>query len=412
MLLMAYVGLACCRPEIAPDPDAPGRDVEPAQPREVPVPPAAAPPEARPSPARCGLPASLLSRGWPRRLSPTASKLDEMRDAQTISLAVLPDTQYYAACRLPHLKRQSEWIARNAAERNIIAVLQLGDLTDHNTPEQWEFVRDSLRPVTERLPALLATGNHDHGDGGRANRRWTLFQRYFSPAGAPTAKVTSATLEPGNWENAYYRLPLPRVTLGVLVLEWSPRTSTVEWARAIVSKHPEDRIILVTHAYLYHDGTRYDWATKRDAQEWNPHAYGTATHVQDTAHRVLHQASSEDAQDGERLWRELVSRHAGFFLTLNGHVLGDGVARSSSPGEHGNVVHEMLANYQMLEEGGSGYLRLLELLPSGDRLRVETYSPSLDVRATGDDHRFELTITPPLWNASSPQKATFAPNAG
>lgn len=37
----------------------------------------------------------------------------------------------------------------------------------------------------------------------------------------------------------------------------------------------------------------------------------------------------------------------------------------------------MLANYQMLPEGGQGWLRLIELLPDGETIQVKTYSPVL-----------------------------------
>ena len=58
----------------------------------------------------------------------------------------------------------------------------------------------------------------------------------------------------------------------------------------------------------------------------------------------------------------------------------------------------MLVNYQMFDEGGLGYLRLLELGRSGAALRMSTYSPSLEQWATAPDQHFELPIVPPLWH--------------
>ena len=112
--------------------------------------------------------------------------------------------------------------------------------------------------------------------------------------------------------------------------------------------------------------------------------------------------TDEGAYDGQMLWDSLVSRHPGVFLTLNGHVLGDGTGVLSSEGRSGNQVHQVLANYQMLNEGGLGYLRLVELLPDGRTLRMKTYSPSLKRFALAAEHNFELTIAPPLWGESSP----------
>jgi hypothetical protein len=55
-------------------------------------------------------------------------------------------------------------------------------------------------------------------------------------------------------------------------------------------------------------------------------------------------------------------------------------------------VHQILANYQMRELGGEGYLRLLEFQPDGKRVRVKTYSPVLDAWMTGADQQFEFVV--------------------
>lgn len=362
-------------------------------------------PDMGDAPVPCGLPAQLLQRGWPRELSPTQSGVKqvgvESSDAAlpkpAFRVGVIPDTQYYTLCRNQHFATQAKWLATQADQLALKAAIHLGDITESNTAEEWAFAKDALAPLRERVPTFLATGNHDYGDGGTANRRHTLFAEYFAKAPAPTKQAVAETLEPNNLENAYYRIQIPQgelakakgpLTLGVLVLEWSPRGATVEWANRVLTKYPKDRVVFVTHAYLYYDSTRYDWASKGQSQEWNPHAYGDH-----------HAADKEPADvfDGEKLWNALVSKHKGIFLTLNGHVLGDGTGLLTSRGAAGNLVHQVLANYQMLNEGGLGYLRLLEFEPSGKTLRVRTYSPSFDLWATAPDQQFDLTIDPPLW---------------
>lgn len=354
-------------------------------------------PQFTPKPySECGMPRSLLARGWPTQLSPTSAREPAKLVPGSVSIAVLPDTQYYAACNSPHFHRQSQWVARTAAVRNTMGVIQLGDLTEHNTADEWEYVVRSLAPLRGRLPTFLATGNHDYGDDGTSNRRFTLFQNYFSEPDEMTAQALVETLRPNDLENAYYRLRLPKVTLGVLVLEWSPRTRTVQWADEVLSKYANDRVIFVTHAYLYFDGTRYDFANKGQLQEWNPAVYGTGLADPRKA-PGRGNLSSEGVYDGQRLWDELLSKHAGVFLTLSGHVLGDGAGLLTSTADAGNHVHQVLTNFQMLREGGLGYLRLLEFLPDGRTLRMKTYSPSLSTFATAPDQNFQLQIHPPLW---------------
>src|SRR5690606_27906144 len=99
-------------------------------------------------------------------------------------------------------------------------------------------------------------------------------------------------------------------------------------------------------------------------------------------------ASPEGAYDGEMLWQALLKEMPGLFLTINGHVLGDGAGLLTSAGHRGEKVHQMLTNFQMLDEGGLGYLRLIEIAPDGASLRMKTYSPSLNQFATAEDQHF------------------------
>jgi hypothetical protein len=343
----------------------------------------------------CGLPEGMWSRGWPRKLQPTSREEPVAFVPGSTTLAVLPDTQYYVKCGNTHFARQSEYIAQQMQARNIIATISLGDLTEHNTDEEWQFVQKALAPIAQPIPLLLATGNHDHGHNGSADERSSLFTKYFSAPGDKTRAVTAVTMNPNNWENAYYRLPFKTTTLGVLILEWSPRHETVAWAKQTLDAHAEDRVIFVTHAYLYYDGTRYDWASKGDAQEWNPKAYGTAKKDPRGPAEEGNWAE-QGAYDGQMLWEALLQEHPGAFLTLNGHVLGDGAGLLSEATSHGNIVHQVLVNYQMLDEGGLGYLRLIEISPDGTTMTMKTYSPSLGLFATAPDQNFTLEIQPPL----------------
>jgi hypothetical protein len=170
------------------------------------------------------------------------------------------------------------------------------------------------------------------------------------------------------------------------MLEWSPRGQTVAWANQVLVRNAERRVIIATHAYLYHDNTRYDFARRGDSQHWNPLSYATARG----------DGAAEQNHDGELLWNNLVRRHANVFMVLSGHVLADGAGSLSSTGDAGNTVHQVLVNYQMLDEGGFGYLRLLEIHPDGRQLHMKTYSPSLGVFSYALDQDFTLRVDPPL----------------
>jgi hypothetical protein len=335
----------------------------------------------------CNAPTGLAPGGFPNVLAPTSAIDSAPSPAGAITLAMLPDIQYYTKCALSHLAAQARWLAARSASRNIRAAMFTGDLTEHNSPAEWQFVHDQLAAGEWQVPMLLATGNHDHGRNGNARRRGSLLPRFFpQPPGVAQAALAE-TRKSFDIDNAYYRIALPRAMLGVLVLEWAPRTSTVAWANAVLSRYAHDRVIVVTHAYLYDDSTRYDWHGRGGEQKWSPWSFAMAKA----------EVRRDPEQDGEMLWNSLVRRHAGVFLVLCGHVGGTGTGYLASRGDDGNVVHQVLANYQLLDEGGLGYMRLFEIQPDGRSLRMKTYSPSLGLFATGDTQARVMEIEPALW---------------
>jgi hypothetical protein len=311
---------------------------------------------------------------------------------------LLPDTQYYVACQNSHLQNQSAWIAAQRGPRNIVAAISLGDLTDHNTPSEWDFLRTSLAPIASGFPLLLTTGNHDMGDNGTTNHRESLLHTYFDEtwARANTNQTLRAVMTPGRIDNAFYTIELGRARVGVLMLEWSPRRVTVQWANEILTQFRNTRVMIATHAYLYDDATRYDFATRGTEQQWNPLDYKTAQGS----------GAQEGNHDGEMLWNALVRKHPNVFLVVSGHVLRQGAAHLTSVGDGGNTVDQVLANYQMLDEGGLGYLRLLEFLPDGRTLHMKTLSPSLGLFSYASDQDFRIQVAPPLWSAVSAAPTT------
>jgi hypothetical protein len=346
--------------------------------------PSAVVPEAKAP--RCGLPEALKRPEWPTTLAGTRAEELEPAPVGTVALVLLPDTQYYTACRYPHLNNQSNYLVQERERRHLLGAISLGDLTDYNSDGQWEFVRDSLSPVPKQFALMLTTGNHDTGTHGTTDSRESLLSTYFPESWAKESGSLRAVMTSGSIENAFYSLDAGSYRLGVLMLEWSPRKKTVDWANQMVKRYKDHRIIIATHAYLYDDNTRYDYANRNSEQRWNPLEY-----------RSAQDALAEDGNhDGEMLWNNLVRKHPNIFLVVSGHVLGQGTGLLTSFGDAGNVVHQLLTNYQMLDEGGLGYLRLLELYPDGKTIHVKTYSPSLGLYSYAAGQDFRLQVTPPL----------------
>ncbi len=299
------------------------------------------------------------------------------------TLAILPDTQVYAMSYPDLFLDQTRWIAANRDRYNIEYVLHLGDITNNNTSNQWQNAKSALSLLDGVVPYALVPGNHDYGANGGTENRSTQLHAFFPVADCAAWPTFGGVMEPGRLDNSYHLFRAGGVDWLVLALEFGPRDSVVAWAGQIAAKHPARKKILITHAYTYSDDTRYDWAGKGTAQSWNPHGYPTGSALDGT-------------NDGEELWRKLVKVHPGFVLVLSGHVLNDGLGRLSTTNDFGEVVHQMLVNYQMQTQGGEAVLRLIEFLPDGRTVRVKAYSPFSGAHKTDPQNQFVLTLDPPL----------------
>ncbi len=297
------------------------------------------------------------------------------------TLVVLPDTQGYSESYPELFKDQARWIVANKDRYNIKYVLHLGDIVNVNTAVQWTNAQTALFMLDGEVPYALAPGNHDFSSF--VAPRSTLFNDFFPLAKYQAWPTFGGVREPGRLENNYHLFRAGGVDWLVLALEFGPRNGTVAWASQIASNYPAHKKILITHAYLYNDDTRYDWATKGASQTWNPHDYPT-------------QNDPDGTNDGEELWRKLVKIHTNWVMTINGHVLNDGLGRLSSTNDFGQVVHQMLVNYQMQPLRGQARLRLMEFRPDGQTVQIKAYSPYYGDYWTDTQNQFELTLDPSL----------------
>ena len=302
----------------------------------------------------------------------------------SFTVAVLPDTQHYSQKYPDNFHKQTEWIADQVKARRISAVLHLGDITNRSTPEEWTVASAAMSKLDGQVPYFMVVGNHDYSADGRCVDRTTRYNDYFPVDRFRERKNFGGTYdkEPTRMENSYQTLAVGGRKFLVVSLEYGPRNDVIHWANEVVAKHADHEAILITHAYMYYDETRYDWKKYGKNQTWNPHGYAIAANTKD------------DVNDGEELWQKLVSKHENFILTLNGHVLNDGLGRLTSQTKAGRDVHQTLVNFQMKPNGGDGWLRLLEFKPDGRTLDIVDYSPVLNRQNHSKQNKFELKTSP------------------
>lgn len=325
-----------------------------------------------------------LMHRWPGWLCLTlwacGSGVDAGVDAPALTyppwtLVVLPDTQIYTY-RIPEIwAAQARWIAEHGPELGVRMVIHVGDITDGNSPTEWARARAGFDEIEAVTALALVPGNHDYDVSQERVSGLT--------AAWPVAHVTAlpsfgGLYEPDRTDNHYQRLEIAGQTWLVLGLEWGPRHAVLDWAAAVLDREPADHVIIATHAYLYNDDRRYDWARRGERQQWNPHSYVGPIWPEVT--------------DGEELWQRLIADRSNVDLVVSGHVAIDGVGRATSKAADGHLVHEVLQDYQGNAEGGAGDLRLFTFL--GDRIEVRTYSPWLDRYTTNAGNEFELPWHP------------------
>ena len=280
----------------------------------------------------------------------------DLPTAGEFSIAFLPDTQRYSQLFPELFRAQTRWIAENQARYHIRAVLHAGDVVHRNEPEHWANADTAIRLLDDaEVPYLLAIGNHDYDTKADADRLATAFNAVF-----PTSRYTGHAwwqggfFETGHSENAYCLLPGPSRDYLLLNLEFGPRQAVIDWAHDLLAAHAGRRAILLTHSFLYIDGTRVT-----DGHRHNPKGYKLGP----TAH------------DGEDLWAKLVSRHDNLHLVLSGHHVGGHIAYRCDRSQGGTAVHQLFANWQQADNGGNGWMQLLTFAPH--EARVQTFSPTL-----------------------------------
>jgi len=297
------------------------------------------------------------------------------------TIAVLPDTQNYSEKYPETFLAQTQWLIENQASLNIAYVLHLGDVTNRNSPEEWQNADRAMRVLDGKIPYAMVPGNHDYSVRGGCSDRTTLLNDYFPVSRYQQQPTFGGTYdkETDRTENTYHTFTAGGRKFLVLGLEFGPRVDVIRWANDVVASFHDHEAILITHAYMYFDDTRYDWTKFRTMQTWNPHIYPLAK-------------GNDDVNDGQELWDKLISRHDNFFMTLSGHVLGDGLGKLTSNGPSGKNVHQMLVNFQMRPKGGDGWLRLLEFSADQNSIHIRDYSPTRKQLNQSMQNQFSLDL--------------------
>lgn len=284
------------------------------------------------------------------------------------TIVVLPDTQNYSQTYPQIFSAQTQWVANNAASQNIQLVIGEGDIVNVGTSAtQWTNASTSIGILDSAgIPYIEAIGNHDYDTLPPVdpNRGAVNFNQYFGPTRYAGKTYYGATNYPsGSNENFYGTFTWGGRSYLVLSLEFIPRAGALAWAKSVLDANPDKEVIVVTHSYLYSDGTTVDQCDTDDMRgDYN----------------------------GSMLWNALISQYPNISVVVSGHITNKFFARRDDIGVNGNFVHEIFANWQDWTNGGNGYLRIMQFSPLNNTITVQSYSPYTGALLTDLGDQFTL----------------------
>jgi 3',5'-cyclic AMP phosphodiesterase CpdA len=272
--------------------------------------------------------------------------------AQKFTIPVLPDTQREINSKPEMFMSQMEWLAAHKDSLKIPIVLHVGDLVDFDNHDHYKRASEGFTILDRaKVPYAITLGNHDteavgefSGSAAPGNvnanlRKTTKFNSYFP---VKRFKLQKDRFEKAKSDNALYTFKAGGLKWLVLTLEFCARQEPVSWANQMIAKYPQHNVIILTHFHL---------TSKGEIASTNA-GYGNLT--------------------VQSVYDQLISKHPNILLVLSGHV-GTSAYRTDL-GEKGNLIYQLLQDYQG-EDLGGGYIRLLEIDPQAKTISAKMYSP-------------------------------------
>lgn len=289
---------------------------------------------------------------------------------KSIRLVVIGDPQYETTRQSVVLQSMVDELLLNPPD----IVIGNGDCTDDGLDASWSYYAQQMNRLTAAgIPWIMATGNHDYYDYYTTKMRAFVANTYMIPG----AWITGF-YQVGHFENSYCIITIRGETYLFLSLEWSPRDAVVAWAQSVMAANPGVRSILTTHAYLWDDGTRLDWAVYGMAQPANPHNPSPAT------------TPAEGINDGQQLWDALVKSNR-FDLVISGHVAPCFSWRSDSRLD-GLPCVQLGVNWQYNGSWGGGYMLDIDFDVANKQITTRTLGSYLASEKTPNQLLFKTPI--------------------
>ena len=263
------------------------------------------------------------------------------------SFAVIGDTQELSEDDPSKLDALYDWIIANKESQKIQYVIGLGDITQKSYDHEWEYVKPQIYKMNGVVPYMLARGNHDVLKD---------FNKTFNDD--VYSQQLTGVMKEGDMTTAYRTINIGGTDYMFLALDFGPSQKQLDWASKVISEHPDHKVIIFTHAYMYRDGTTLD----------GDDAYPASRYPRDREAKLSH--------DGDDMWNDLICKHENILMVLSGHDPWQHIAYRQDKGEGGNTVTQMLVDAQHIDGFYKpfGMVAMFYFSEDGQTLTVRYYS--------------------------------------
>ena len=274
----------------------------------------------------------------------------------------------------------TRWISENLKRQNIVFVSHVGDIVDKNEPRQWEVARACMDVLHGKVPYGISVGNHDMTSKGNSS----LFQQHFPKSrfqdsawyGGAYEGSSKGPKESGNNANSYQLFTAGGMDFVFLHLECNAPDDVLDWANGVLEKHADRRAMITTHM---------GWGPEQKPKTNDEFTTGSKGRMQ------WSKVHGKRGNTPQQMWDKCYRKHANLFAVFSGDQSRTQAIRAATPGDRGNVIHEMLQDYS------TGWLRLYRFLPADDCVDVFTFDPKTEELCEGTgrvpdrkEHQFRL----------------------
>lgn len=295
------------------------------------------------------------------------------------SFAIIGDTQ----CMVQHarennsdenLKKIYDYVLDNATSKNIEHVFHLGDIvqitytpnytpsyTEENKVKMYKEIEYSYKQIGRMdgvLDYSLVRGNHEPVE---------LYEEYFGVNSTYTNYASQIEDYYVNSTNSIHYFSAGNLDYMVVTLDFGAGDPVLEWANEQIAAHPNHNVIVVTHAYMYRDGSLLN-----DNHGISPYRNG----VNDSLYNI---AMGDIANNGDDIWNKLIKKHANIVMVLCGHDSTEDVVVSQLIGDNGNVITNILIDPQYMDtqyksQGGVGAVAMFYFSNDGKDVTIRYWS--------------------------------------